>query len=74
MSTHHCVMTAEAPGLDRCIDCGRPERNPATADEGVRLGECPCGRGFARFMDKADDDPVCGACYSERYARGEAVA
>ena len=74
MRDHVCVMSPEAPGLDACIECGATAPNPATADEGVTLHECPCGRGFARFMDKADDDPVCGACYSERYDRGEAVA
>lgn len=73
MSTHVCVMTEEAPGLDRCVECGATAPNRATADQGVTLHECACGRGLARFSGTGEP-PVCASCFREKYTREGAVA
>lgn len=64
---HVHIFTETEAGVDICTDCPTVRRNPATADQGVTLPECKCGRGLARFLDgdRTPNGPLCATCLAE---------
>lgn len=74
MTRHFHIFESVDAGLDQCVECDTTQRNPATADQGVKLDECKCGRGLARFLDgDRTPEPLCAACLAEGDAREDAA-